>query len=402
MSGTLAGFVIAETWELESLLGRGGMGEVWLARHRRVEGKQAAIKVMRGLGALNGELLLRFRREAEIAARLEHPNIVQLFDFATLPTGEPYLVMELLRGESLKARVARGPIPWDAFKPLVVQLCSALHVAHQRGVVHRDLKPENIFLVPTPTGDQLKVLDFGISKVMGSDTMQTSNSVLIGTPMYMSPEQAMSNNDELDQRSDVFSLASVMYEALSGKPAFAASGVAQVVHRVAFIEPDPLTNVPDQVWAAMQRALAKFPAQRTPDVATFVYELTGTPLAGAPPTPAPVSTPAAQTAVSRSSNRAPAAPTVASQPALPKTPRADPVQPPAPRSRTPLFAGLGVLVALAAAGAAYLYSQSTVVAPPPVVVEEPVVDAGVPVAVVVAAPEEPVAEPVAEVDAGVA
>ncbi len=337
MTDSLAGIVIAETWELESLLGRGGMGEVWLARHLRVDGKQAAIKVMRTPGALNPELLLRFRREAEIAARLEHPNIVQLFDFATLPSGEPYLVMEYLRGESLKMRVARGPIPWDALSPLVVQLCSALHVAHQRGVVHRDLKPENIFLVPTPTGDQVKVLDFGISKVMGSDTMQTSNSVLIGTPMYMSPEQAMSNNDELDQRSDVFSLASVLYEALSGKPAFAASGVAQVVHRVAFVDPEPLTNVPDAVWAALQRALAKFPAQRTPDIATFVFELTGTPLVGASPTPAPVAQPSSNP--TRASRPGSLSQTVAS----PRLAAIDP-EPTSPKLRAPPRSAGGVVL----------------------------------------------------------
>lgn len=270
----LAGLVIGDTWEVQSPLGRGGMGSVWLVRNRRVAGKQAAIKVLRE-GSLKPELQVRFQREAEIAARLEHPNIVQVFDAGTLPSGQPYIVMEYLRGESLKARLLRGPIPLDALKPLVLQLCSALHVAHEHGVVHRDLKPDNIFLVPTPTGDQVKVLDFGISKVLGSDTVETSDSVLIGTPMYMSPEQAMGENTVLTARSDLFSLATICYEALAGRAPFRASGVAQVVHRILYTEPDELTDLEAGAMAALRHALRKEPAARTPDVATFAHEFTG-------------------------------------------------------------------------------------------------------------------------------
>ncbi len=385
MSETLAGRLVAETWELESLIGRGGMGEVWLARHRRVEGKQAAVKVMRTMGALNPELLLRFRREAEIAARLEHPNIIHLFDFATLPSGEPYLVMEYLRGESLKSRLARGPMSWDTLRPLAVQLCSALHTAHERDVVHRDLKPENIFLVPTPTGDQVKVLDFGISKVLGSDTMQTGNSVLIGTPLYMSPEQAMSQNDTLDGRSDIFSFASIVYEALSGRAAFAASGVAQVVHRVVFVEPEPLPQVLPHVWAALAHAFAKDPAHRTPDVATLVLELTGKPL-------------------SESSNIAPAAPVSSPRMHAETVAQKASSQTRAPQVKKPfnvvpwLVAGI-VLVGLASGGVLWRKSQHVEAAAVSVVV-----DAGVQpvVAVEPAVVPEPPRDEDEEVDAGVA
>lgn len=284
---SLAGTTLGGTWQLEARIGRGGMGEVWLARHTRVAEKQAAIKIMRGLGALDPALLQRFQREAAIAAKLEHPNIVQLFDFDTLPSGEPYLVMEYLRGESLKTRMAAGPLDWAQLRPLAIELCSALHLAHRRGIVHRDLKPENVFLARTPTGVQVKLLDFGISKVVGSDSMNTSNEVLIGTPSYMSPEQAMGNNSELDARTDVFSLAVVLYEALSGRSAFAADHIPQTVHNVVFRELPPLEEAPAEVREALRHALVKEREARTPDIAAFARALTGVSLGDAEAAPRP-------------------------------------------------------------------------------------------------------------------
>jgi eukaryotic-like serine/threonine-protein kinase len=278
------GMVVGETWEIIEPIGRGGMGEVWLASHRRVEGKQAAIKVLRRTTDGMPDQVARFRREAEIAARLEHPNIVQLFDFSSLPSGAPYLVMELLRGESLGKRLERGPLPLAELQELVVAIGAALHVAHAAGVVHRDLKPENIFLVSTSTGLTVKVLDFGISKVVDSDTVMTSDSIVLGTPQYMSPEQAMAEHQTITGQSDLFSLGTICFEALTGHRPFAANTLARTVYLVA-MEPSPslrtfAPELPDQVIAAVDRALAKLPEDRTPDIATFVKEFCGMSIAG--------------------------------------------------------------------------------------------------------------------------
>jgi len=282
------GLIVADTYEIDRLLGRGGMGEVWLARHRRLAGKQVAVKVLRLEGAVSSEALARFRREAEIAARLEHPNIVQVLDFNTLPTGEPFLVMELLKGESLAQRLSGGPLPLDAVQNVVRQAGAALQAAHRAGVVHRDLKPENIFLIPTALGDQVKVLDFGISKLTDSKTVQTTDAVLIGTPLYMSPEQALGNNRDVTAQSDLFSLGSICYELLTGEPPFAADSVARVVFRIAYEKYAPLSerraDLPAAVVAAVDHALEKDRTKRTADIDTFVVELTGEPL-GTPSQP---------------------------------------------------------------------------------------------------------------------
>src|SRR4051812_12934107 len=188
-SGIEVGALLADTYEVTRLIGRGGMGEVWLAKHRRLPGKQVAIKVLHVGGAqLSPDALARFRREAEVATRIGHPNIVEVHDFNTLPDGSPYLVLEFLQGESLGSRL-RHPMELAEAQRILRQVGSALQAAHAHGVVHRDLKPDNVFLVPTPMGTVVKVLDFGISKVLHTSTLQTQESVLVGTPAYMSPEQ---------------------------------------------------------------------------------------------------------------------------------------------------------------------------------------------------------------------
>ncbi len=281
--------VVAETYEIERLIGRGGMGEVWSASHRRLPGKHVAVKVLRLNNLQAGpELLGRFKREAEIAARLSHPNIVEVLDFNTLPTGQPYIVMELLRGESLADRLKKGPLSYEALKPIARQVGAALEAAHALGVVHRDLKPENIYLVPTALGDQVKVLDFGISKLAESSTLQTTDAVLIGTPLYMSPEQALGHNRDVSAQSDIFSLGSICYEALSGHAPFAAPSIAQVVFKIAYEAPlkvsDSVASLPVHAAAAIEHALQKDRAHRTVSARAFVEELTRETLP--PPTPA--------------------------------------------------------------------------------------------------------------------
>lgn len=354
------GLIVADTYEIDRLLGRGGMGEVWLARHRRLAGKQVAVKVLRLEGAVSSEALARFRREAEIAARLEHPNIVQVLDFNTLPTGEPFLVMELLKGESLAQRLSGGPLPLDAVQNVVRQAGAALQAAHRAGVVHRDLKPENIFLIPTALGDQVKVLDFGISKLADSKTVQTTDSVLIGTPLYMSPEQALGNNRDVTAQSDLFSLGSICYELLTGEPPFAADSVARVVFRIAYEKYAPLSErraeLPAAVIAAVDHALEKDRAKRTADIDTFVEELTGEPL-GTPsqPTTAGMYTPGMDVSASMLSaktahpSRQPLKATPSTRDAPPST-REAPPDGPAPVSGKKLAVGLVAGALLISAG----------------------------------------------------
>jgi len=279
------GTVVAATYELTALLGQGGMGAVFVARHLRLPGKRVALKVLHQ-GGKDGEAYARFRREAEIVSRIGHPNIVEVLDFNTLADGTPYLVLEFLAGESLGARVARGPLPLDAALGLLRQMGSALQAAHRAGVVHRDMKPENVFLCPSDAGgvihERVKVLDFGISKIRGSQTVMTQESVLIGTPQYMAPEQALGRNQEIDARADQFALACILYEMLGGKPPFSGDSLAAVIYAIVHEPHVPLATIvpglPRAVSAAVDRALAKRADDRFPDIGAFIEGVTGRPL----------------------------------------------------------------------------------------------------------------------------
>jgi serine/threonine protein kinase len=294
------GTVLRDTYELTSLLGKGGMGSVFLARHLRLPGKQVAVKVLLHSDDLSEEQFARFRREAEIASQLGHPNIVEVLDFHSLEDGTPYMVMEHLRGESLAHRLRKGRMSMREAFSVARQMGSALQAAHRAGVVHRDLKPANVFLVPTDSEgmvtERVKLLDFGISKLMGSQTLQTQEDVLMGTPRYMAPEQAMGRNRDVDSRSDIFAFGCIVYEMLCGDSPFAGGTIAEVVYRVVHEQPESLASrmpdLPGRAVSAVDRALAKAPKDRYPDVATFIAELTGTALQslsglGADPTPFP-------------------------------------------------------------------------------------------------------------------
>jgi serine/threonine-protein kinase len=279
------GVVVADAYEIIHLLGKGGMGAVWAARHLRLPGKRVAIKVLLG-GMDDAQALARFRREAEVASRIGHAGIVEVLDFNQLPDGTPYQVLEYLAGESLGARLRRGPLPVETALDYARQIGSALAAAHRAGVVHRDLKPENIFLCPTDAGgvvaERVKVLDFGISKIRGSQTVKTQDQVLIGTPQYMAPEQASGQNAAIDARTDLFALGAIVYEMLAGRPAFSGESVVAVIMNVVTGTPAPLATlapgVTPAITSAIERALAKKPEARFPDVATFIEALTGKPL----------------------------------------------------------------------------------------------------------------------------
>jgi eukaryotic-like serine/threonine-protein kinase len=191
----------------------------------------------------------------------------------------------LLEGETLAQRLQRGPVPLEETLTIARQVGSALQAAHRAGVVHRDLKPDNVFLCAPREelpGPNVKVLDFGISKIRGSQTVATQDAVLMGTPQYMAPEQALGKNTAIDARTDVFALGAIVYEMLGGLPAFGGSSLAEVVYKVVHAQPQPLAQLcarlPLNVLSAVDRALQKDAAHRPAEVSAFISELTGRPL----------------------------------------------------------------------------------------------------------------------------
>ena len=230
MSG-LAGKKI-DVYEITRLLGKGGMGEVYEARHSII-GRTCAIKVLPVDEKMNKELVGRMIREAQAASMLGHPNIVQIFDFRMDSSGRFFMVMELLQGKSLAELLAEhGALTTEVAATIAMQVLSALAAAHAKGVVHRDLKPDNIFLALDPTGNyKVKLLDFGISKFMtmkADDMRLTQTGAVLGTPYYMSPEQAEGKKN-LDGRSDLWSCGTIMYEMVTGGVPFYGDSYNEVM-----------------------------------------------------------------------------------------------------------------------------------------------------------------------------
>lgn len=270
----LVGTILDGSYRLTRLMGEGGMGAVYEGLQLRLN-KRVAVKLMSRDLSANQEALARFRREAELTSQLGHPHIVNVFDFGASPTGEPYLVMEFLAGEDLEQRLRRlGRLPLPEALRICKQVASALAATHAKGIIHRDLKPANVFLLKLEgDADFVKVLDFGISKAKAAVTKLTRASQIMGTPHYMAPEQATGNVDEIDARTDEWSLACIVWEMLAGRGPFAGEDVAALLYQVVHQEPGPLAakvpGLPARVEEVLRRGISKKQAERFPSVATF-------------------------------------------------------------------------------------------------------------------------------------
>ena len=291
------GTVLEGAYRITRLIGEGGMGAVYEAIQLRLN-KRVAIKLMARQLTANQDALARFRREAEITSRLGHPHLVNVIDFGASEAGEPYLVMEYLEGEDLDQRLGRrGSLPVDLAVHITKQTASALAAAHAQGVVHRDLKPANVFLLHVPGElDFVKVLDFGISKVKAAGTRLTNASIALGTPNYMSPEQASGRTDEIDHEVDQWALACIAWDMLSGHTPFVADDVSALFYQVMNLQPQSiLLRVPGLAPEAEQvllRALSKSPKDRFPSIREFAYAFETAALGRSGDlTPAPVSIP---------------------------------------------------------------------------------------------------------------
>jgi serine/threonine protein kinase len=240
-------------------LGRGGMGVVYRARQLSLN-RVVALKVIRAGRRPGDASLARFRREAEVLARLQHPNIVQVFDLAE-SDGIPYLAMEYVAGGSLADRLRAGPLPPGEAARLVATLARAVHAAHRAGIVHRDLKPANALLTADGTP---KVADFGLAKLAAHDPGLSAPGAVIGTPRYMAPEQA-EGTGEVGPAADVYALGAILYECLTARPPFNGPTPSAVIGRVLTSSPDPFdARVPVALQAIALKCLAKSPADRYP------------------------------------------------------------------------------------------------------------------------------------------
>ena len=264
-----AGTMVADRYRIARVLGEGGMGVVYAAEHVLMR-KEVALKVLHAEMCTMPEVVARFEREAIAAAHIDHPNVAGATDFGRLPDGACYLVLELLRGTSLRDEITKGPIPLGRALCILRGIASGVSAAHAKGIVHRDLKPENVMLVDRDgEPDFVKVLDFGIAKVdtsvaaapeAGSKVLTRIGSVF-GTPEYMAPEQAV--GDTVDARADLYAIGVVFLEMLTGKCPFSGNALSILRERILAVGPPDMSEVGDPgARALIARLLTRQPEDR--------------------------------------------------------------------------------------------------------------------------------------------
>jgi serine/threonine-protein kinase len=378
-----AGALIGGRYELLRLLGEGGMAIVWEARHV-VTKREVALKFLREALREKEQLRQRFHMEASAATALRHPHVVEILDVFDYAPEAPVMVMELLHGETLGAKLERDEkLSLEETAALLVPVISAVGAAHAQGIVHRDLKPENIFLAQTPLGLQVKVLDFGIAKVAPSESSHgrgpsTAAGSMLGTPCYMAPEQATGKAD-VDHRADIWSLGVVLYECLSGTRPIEGDDLVQVVSRLVSAGIMPLERIapdlPHEVSATVMQMLQRDPERRPRDlleVSRLFASYTRAPFPAFGPAstgkawaPAPEEIRQARVVQSRGAD--PRGATLLSAGPTPSSvtvPGSDERQRPHPSGRRALWAGLGVLAVAGVGLYAFRAAQSSAVDAP--------------------------------------
>jgi serine/threonine-protein kinase len=284
MSAPREGDILAGKFRIERVLGVGGMGMVVSAMHIHLD-ERVAIKFLLPEALANPEAVARFGREARAAVKIKSEHVARVTDVGALESGAPYMVMELLRGRDLGQQLREtGALPVALAVEYVLQACEALAEAHAIGIVHRDLKPANLFLTMRADGSPcVKVLDFGISKVTtptgsGSDMGMTRTQSIMGSPLYMSPEQMASARD-VDQRSDVWAVGTVLYELVTGRVPFEAETMPQLCTLILHQDPPSPRSIrpelPEAIEAVIMRCLRKDRAQRYPNVGALARDLAG-------------------------------------------------------------------------------------------------------------------------------
>lgn len=391
----MVGRTLEGRYTITARLGSGSMGTVYRAKQHAM-GREVAIKILRGDRAVDETAKARFMREARANSLLASPNTVTVFDFGQSESGEFYLAMELLEGESLGQRLARlGRLPFHLAVDTARQALRSLSEAHAKGIIHRDLKPDNLFFArvltsakPTSPADGheeiVKVLDFGIAKMLRPDdqpmgVVETQAGTVFGTPRYMSPEQAQGK--PLDPRTDLYSLGVILYQMLTGRPPFTDNDAVVVMARHIKSVPKrpsevcPEANIPRELEDVVMRALSKDPNDRQASADLFAGELL-----------------AALEAQNATTSGVRASITNAAGIRIPDSMRSPPISlPPPPRKRAsgplPILAALIPLVVVAAGAAVYL-GMKRGASPPPAAQPEPQA-----AETVAATPPEPRAEP---------
>jgi serine/threonine-protein kinase len=273
----LLGATLGDAYQIVRMVGEGGMGRVYEARHTRLGNKRFAVKMLHAEYARQPDVVARFQREAEAASGIGHPNVVDVYDVHHTEDGRPYMVGEFLEGEELGGFLTRvGKIPAALAVRIVRQVCRALGAAHARGVVHRDMKPENVFLVGNLAMPQVKVIDFGISKVGDAGgTALTRTGMIMGTPSYMAPEQA--RGDKVDHRADIYAVGGILYRALTGKKPFDSDDPSATLTQVLTEDPERPRSIeptiPQALELVLQKAMEKRPEDRYQSMAELEADL---------------------------------------------------------------------------------------------------------------------------------